>query len=101
MDISVLLFNLDIVQEGLDIPTCSYIIRYEFVSDEVGTIQSRGRARARNSFYYLITEHRSNNHQRELNNKAREDDMEAAIVEWRTINKETFRRDVDSKTVKI
>ncbi len=91
---------LDIVQEGLDIPTCSYVIRYEFVSDEIGTIQSRGRARAQDSSYYLITEQDSINHQREKNNKSR-DDVEEAIRQWPHIDKNTFTRDVDNKTVNI
>lgn len=92
-------FDLDIVQEGLDIPTCSYVIRYEFVSDEIGTIQSRGRARAQNSSYYLITERDSMNHRRELSNKIREEYMENALNEWRVIRKDQFQRDVEAKAV--
>jgi ATP-dependent RNA helicase DDX58 len=83
----------------LDIPTCSYVIRYEFVSDEIGTIQSRGRARAQNSSYYLITEHGSINHRREENNKTREENMEIAITEWPDIDKDKFREDVKTNTV--
>jgi ERCC4-related helicase len=101
MDVSLLFYYLDIVQEGLDIPTCSYVIRYEFVSDEIGTIQSRGRARAQNSSYYLITELNSTNHRREINNKIREDDMEEAIIKWPTIDKGQFHREVENKTVDI
>jgi len=92
---------LDIVQEGLDIPTCAYVIRYEFVSDEIGTIQSRGRARAQDSSYYLITELDSTNHEREKNNKLREDEMEEAIRKWPTIDKNKFQSDVENKTVNI
>jgi ERCC4-related helicase len=102
-DINVLrsFFYLDIVQEGLDIPTCSYVIRYEFVSDEIGTIQSRGRARAQDSSYYLITERDSINHQREKNNKIRENEMEEAIDKWPTIDKDRFHDDVEKNTVSI
>jgi ERCC4-related helicase len=42
-------------QEGLDVPECNYVIRYEFVVNEIGTVQSRGRARANCSQCYLIT----------------------------------------------
>ncbi|CAF3418186.1 unnamed protein product [Rotaria sp. Silwood1] len=92
------LIATDIVQEGLDIPTCSYVIRYEFVSDEIGTIQSRGRARAQNSSYYLITECDSMNHKREKKNKFREEEMEEAIDRWRTLDKDLFQRAVEIKT---
>ena len=50
-----LLVATDIAQEGLDIPECNYVIRYEFVSNEIGTVQSRGRARADQGQLYLIT----------------------------------------------
>lgn len=52
---SNLLIATDIAQEGLDIPECSYVIRYEFVSNEIGTVQSRGRARAHKAKCFLIT----------------------------------------------
>lgn len=94
-------FCLDIVQEGLDIPTCSYVIRYEFVSDEIGTIQSRGRARAQDSAYYLITETDSINHKREKMNKFREDDMDDAIRQWPTIERSLFEENITKKTVTI
>jgi ERCC4-related helicase len=50
-----LLVATDIAQEGLDIPECNYVIRYEFVSNEIGTVQSRGRARAEKGQTFLIT----------------------------------------------
>jgi ERCC4-related helicase len=52
---SNLLVATDIAQEGLDIPECNYVIRYEFVSNEIGTVQSRGRARAEKGQTFLIT----------------------------------------------
>lgn len=50
-----LMIATDIAQEGLDVPKCQYVIRYEFVSNEIGTIQSRGRARAIRGQCFLIT----------------------------------------------
>ena len=50
-----LMVATDIAQEGLDVPKCQYVIRYEFVSNEIGTVQSRGRARAKNGQCFLIT----------------------------------------------
>ena len=46
----------DIAQEGLDMPACNFVIRYNFVSNEIGTVQSKGRARAEGSQCYLIVE---------------------------------------------
>jgi ERCC4-related helicase len=34
-----LLVSTDIAQEGLDVPECNYVIRYEFVSNEIGTVK--------------------------------------------------------------
>ena len=51
----------DVAQEGLDVAECSYVIRYEFVSNEIGSVQSRGRARAAQSQCFLITEAREFN----------------------------------------
>ncbi len=50
-----LMIATDIAQEGLDIPECNYVIRYNFVSNEIGTVQSRGRARAEKGKCFLIT----------------------------------------------
>jgi ERCC4-related helicase len=47
----------DIVQEGLDVPECSFVIRYKFVSNEIGTVQSRGRARVEKSSCFLVVGH--------------------------------------------
>lgn len=33
-----ILVATDIAQEGLDVPECNYVIRYEFVSNEIGTV---------------------------------------------------------------
>ena len=53
--IANIMIATDIAQEGLDVPKCQYVIRYEFVSNEIGTVQSRGRARAINGQCFLIT----------------------------------------------
>ncbi len=76
----------------MDIPTCLHVSRYEFVSNEIGTIQSRGRGRAQDNSYYLTTELNSINHKREVNNKIRENEMEEVI------DKKFFHNDVEKKT---
>ena len=89
----------DIIQEGLDVPTCSFVIRYEFVSDEIGTIQSKGRARRSNSSYYLITSPNSNAHLTEKNNQLREEEMKHVINSWPQTDKEKFRVNVLKRRV--
>ncbi|XP_071093365.1 antiviral innate immune response receptor RIG-I-like [Haliotis cracherodii] len=45
-----------VAEEGIDITTCSLVIRYEYVSNEIGMIQARGRAsRVEDGTYCLIT----------------------------------------------
>ncbi|CAF3376015.1 unnamed protein product [Rotaria socialis] len=86
-----LLVATDVAQEGLDVAECSYVIRYEFVSNEIGTVQSRGRARASQSKCFLITEALSLNYQRETDNRLKEEDMKQAITEWREKGIQEFR----------
>ncbi|CAF1045185.1 unnamed protein product [Rotaria sordida] len=87
-----LLVATDVAQEGLDVAECSYVIRYEFVSNEIGTVQSRGRARAPQSKCFLITEALSINYQRELENRQKEGEMTQAIDEWRQRGVVEFRK---------
>ncbi|XP_041481839.1 probable ATP-dependent RNA helicase DHX58 [Lytechinus variegatus] len=74
-----LLVATDIVQEGLDIPACNLIIRYNFVSNEIGTVQAKGRARKEGSKCFLIVESGSVNEGRERKNRESVLEMDEAI----------------------
>jgi endoribonuclease Dicer len=50
-----LLVVTSVAAEGVDIPDCNYVVRYDFVSDEISFIQCRGRARCKDSFYHVVT----------------------------------------------
>ncbi|XP_077864009.1 ATP-dependent RNA helicase DHX58-like [Saccoglossus kowalevskii] len=78
-----LLVATDVAQEGLDIPDCNFIFRYEFVSNEIGSVQARGRARAYAAICYLIVESNSINEKREKQNQKREEDMKKAMKQLR------------------
>jgi ERCC4-related helicase len=50
-----LLIATSVAEEGLDIPSCSLVVRYEGQFTVQSFIQSRGRARRRDSKFFVIT----------------------------------------------
>lgn len=44
----------DVIDEGLDVPTCTLVIRYNLPMDVRAYIQSKGRARFTSSRYVLL-----------------------------------------------
>lgn len=77
-----LLVATDVAQEGLNMPRCNFVVRYNFVSNEIGSVQSKGRARAPDSECYLIVERGSTQEKRELENLEREKRMMAALLKF-------------------
>ncbi|KAH0698362.1 hypothetical protein KY285_015597 [Solanum tuberosum] len=59
-----LLFATDVVEEGIDVPHCSSVIRFDLPKTVRSYVQSRGRARQTESQYILMLE-RGNKKQRE------------------------------------
>lgn len=49
-----LLIATSVAEEGLDIPACNVVIRYDSLDTVTNFVQSRGRARARNSDFFYI-----------------------------------------------
>jgi superfamily II DNA/RNA helicase len=96
-----LLVATDIAQEGLDIPECNYVIRYEFVSNEIGTVQSRGRVRAEKGQTFLITVKNSLNDKREQENRLKEECMKAALREYSQMSSQAFELDFNSYMKKL
>ena len=56
------LFATSIAEEGLDIPDCNTIIRFDLYETMIQYIQSRGRARHKNSRYVHMTERGNRQH---------------------------------------
>ena len=49
-----LLVATSVVEEGLDVPKCNLVVRYDFPKTFQSHVQSKGRARAKNSRYLLL-----------------------------------------------
>ncbi|XP_071492250.1 antiviral innate immune response receptor RIG-I-like [Diadema antillarum] len=91
----------DIVQEGLDVPACNFIIRYNFVSNEIGTVQAKGRARAIDSQCFLIVESNSLNEHREQKNRKKVRDIERALMRINSMEIEQWLGSVAQKQITI
>nr|XP_045004255.1 interferon-induced helicase C domain-containing protein 1 isoform X2 [Jaculus jaculus] len=74
-----LLIATTVAEEGLDIKECNVIICYGLITNEIAMIQARGRARADDSTYILVTTSGSGVIERELVNDFREKMMHKAI----------------------
>eukprot|EP00731_Ephydatia_muelleri_P008623 Em0004g961a len=55
-----LLVSTSVLEEGLDVPECNFIIRYQYISNEISHRQAMGRARAKDSKMYIIITKGSN-----------------------------------------
>jgi endoribonuclease Dicer len=60
------LFATSVAEEGLDIPQCNLVVRFDLYHTMIGYVQSRGRARHRNSKYLHMLEEGNNDHRERL-----------------------------------
>ena len=49
-----LLVSTAVLHEGIDVPACNFVIRFQHITNEIAGIQARGRARADNSKMYTV-----------------------------------------------
>ncbi len=62
------LFATSVAEEGLDIPQCNLVVRFDLYRTMIGYVQSRGRARHRNSKYLHMLEEGNSEHKARLMN---------------------------------
>ena len=74
-----LLVSTSALEEGLNVPACNLVVRYNYVTDEIARVQAQGHARAKGSRCYSILEESSPKVYREKLNKEREDLMMKAL----------------------
>ena len=64
-----LLIATSVLQEGIDVPACNLVVRYQSVSNEIAQVQSKGRARAADSQTFTVISSSSNKRYQELVNE--------------------------------
>lgn len=89
-----LLIATTVAEEGLDIKECNIVIRYGLVTNEIAMVQARGRARADESTYVLVTSCGSGVTEREIVNDFREKMMYKAINHVQNMKPEEYAREI-------
>lgn len=64
-----LLIATSVAEEGLDVPKCNLVIKFQHVSNEIAKVQTEGRARAEDSQGFTILSSDSKKKYQELRNK--------------------------------
>ncbi|KAL2884541.1 Dicer-like protein 1 [Ceratocystis lukuohia] len=69
------LFATSVAEEGLDIPDCDTVIRFDLYKTMIQFVQSKGRARHKNSIYYTMMETGNIDHIRKFVSATRNTDI--------------------------
>ncbi|CAG5134493.1 unnamed protein product, partial [Candidula unifasciata] len=77
-----------VAEEGIDIPECNLVIKYNHVGNEVSTVQTRGRSRAFNGVSMLLA--MDSVLERERENRERARLMEQVIEDIKTMGRDEF-----------
>ena len=89
-----ILLATSVAEEGLDISDCNYVIRYNVMSNEISSVQSRGRVRAEEGKYAILASAGSGVLKREALNKYRELLMVEAVSQVQQMEPKEFTEKV-------
>lgn len=78
-------------EEGIDIPDCKYVIRYDIRGNEIASVQSRGRVRDKEGQYEVVAGKETGVIEKENLNVIREEMMEDAIGEVKAMDGEQYK----------
>ncbi|KAE8225904.1 hypothetical protein CF319_g1421 [Tilletia indica] len=91
-----LLIATSVVEEGLDVPACNFVVRFDLPETAIQTIQSRGRARKAHSKMYMMCERGS---KRDIKLLADCKGIEIGMREWlQTLTEDRLVSDVDGES---
>ncbi|XP_078659837.1 antiviral innate immune response receptor RIG-I-like isoform X1 [Branchiostoma floridae x Branchiostoma belcheri] len=76
-----IVISTSVAEEGIDIAKCNFVFRYDYVGNEIGKVQTRGRGRAEGSKSVLIAGREGGNVLKEKLNTIREKLMEKAMLQ--------------------
>ena len=89
-----LLASTSVLEEGLDVPECNFVIRYQNVSNEIAQVQAKGRARAQDSRIYTVVSSDSNKDYWYLVQEEKQRLVEAALS---MLKHQSFKQDIPLK----
>ncbi|XP_022094377.1 probable ATP-dependent RNA helicase DDX58 [Acanthaster planci] len=85
-----LIVATSVAEEGLDIQQCNVVIRYNYISNDIGRVQAQGRNRAKGGKFYLIVSEELKLHEREFMNQIREKMMLEATQKLQKMTEDDF-----------
>ncbi|ESO90315.1 hypothetical protein LOTGIDRAFT_123569 [Lottia gigantea] len=88
-----------VAEEGMDIPDCNIVIRYNHVGNEITTVQTRGRSRKRGGTSLLLGVEEVL--QREILNIGRSKMMDDAILQFRRMSLPKVKKQIKDHQEKI